>query len=441
MKGRRKKRDYIKDPISLSDISVPLKIDFQDLDDWQREIIDYKGNIAICSGRQVGKSAIMALKAALTLLQYDRIKILISSGSERQAAYIYEKVKQVLNQLKDDPYAETPTMRRTVLKNASELYCLPTGKTGDLIRGLTLDVWIPDEAAYINDAVWATISPMLWISKNRGMGWIWALSTPAGKIGRFYDCFNNPEYKTWRISSLNCPRIPKSELEMWKRNYTRVQYEQEVLGNFVDEISRFFPDNVLQKCFIKDLEPFINTSACLGVDVARYGGDQNAFVEAQEKDEKYRVTFCETTERQGIHETFRKIQELDTRKRYKKILVDDGGVGGGLTDFLIEKYKTRVIGINNASRSITFDKKKRKRLMKEDIYSNALIMMEQGNLQIIDNDELRESLQSVLYEYSDTGELKIYARYNHPAEAMVRALWGVKKKHLNLWAASKSNQW
>lgn len=441
--GYKKKRNYAKSPMDLKDVILPMKIDFCDLDGWQNEILNYQGNIAICSGRQVGKTATMALKTAHTLVKNAGIKILISSGSERQAQYIYEKLKNILGQASIDVFAETPTMRRSVLKNGSEVYCLPTGKTGDLIRGLTLDIWIPDEAAYINDAVWATVSPMLWISKNKGMGWIWALSTPAGKIGKFFECFDNPTFKTWRVSALSCARIPQYELERWKKTYTRVQYEQEVLGNFVDEISRFFPQPVIESCLKKDITGFANGYKYLGVDVARYGGDENAFVEAQESNEKYKVVFCETTERKGIHETFKKIVEFEKANNYKKILIDDAGVGGGLTDFLIEELRNKIIGINNSSRSVEARKgdiKPRKRkVMKEDIYSNALLLMEQGVVEIIDNDDLRESLQSILYEYDDQNNLKIYGRYTHLAEAYVRAMWGAKRKGLNLWCASKSN--
>ncbi len=34
------------------------------LDPWQREVLEYKGNIIVCSGRQTGKSTIIAIKAA-----------------------------------------------------------------------------------------------------------------------------------------------------------------------------------------------------------------------------------------------------------------------------------------------------------------------------------------------------------------------------------------
>ena len=438
----RKKQDYQRNPLDLKDINIPLEIEHSPLDTWQQEIIDYWGDMAICSGRQVGKSAVMALKVSIAVLKYPGIRILVSSGSERQAAYLYEKIKLCLKQVKEEVIAGTPTMRLTRLKNGSEIYCLPTGQTGDLIRGLTLDVWVPDEAAYINDAIWATVSPMLWVAKNNNRGWIWALSTPAGKRGKFFECFSDKRFKIWRVSATDCKRIPAYELESWKKSYSKVQYAQEVLGEFVDNVSKFFSEELLQKCFKKDLFYFANGSKYLGVDVARYGGDENAFVDAQEFNEKYRVIYSETTERKGITDSFRKIIELNQIYNYRKIGIDDGGIGGGLVDFLLEQLHNKIVGLNNASRVFSDDRKKRKRLLKEDMYSNALILMEQGIVDIRYNEDLYNSLNQILFEYNDeetgAGKVRIYGRDSHLAEAFVRALWLAKKKSLNLWVASKS---
>lgn len=427
---RTRKKDYQLTPIDLSKLNVPLEINHSPLDEWQKEVIAYNGNLAICSGRQVGKTAVMALKCALYALQHPKARVLISSGSERQANYIYEMVKLVFKQI-GDVFDGNPTMRLSKLKNGSQIYCLPTGQTGDLIRGLTLDIWIPDEAAYINDAVWTAVTPMLWIAKQKGSGHIWALSTPAGKSGKFYDCFTNSEFRTWKVSSEDCERIPKSELESWKRNYSKLQYSQEVLGEFVDDISRFFSDELIDSC----IGAVITTGQYLGVDVARYGGDENAFVTVREYDDKYAVVDIQTTQRKGIHETFAKIIDMDKDNHYSKILIDDAGVGGGLMDFLLEKLQSRVIGISNAQRSVTHDKTRKGRLMKEDIYSNAVMLMEQGSVTIPDHEDLLESLRSILYEYNEQGNIKIYGRYSHISEAFVRALWGAKRKGLNLWCS------
>lgn len=441
---RIKKRDYEKNPIDLANIKVPLEIDHGPLDDWQKEVIDYEGNIILCSGRQVGKTAVMALKVALWALKYPNLRILLTSASERQALRIHLKIRLIFKMLSEDVIVGNPTMRATKLKNNTTIMCEPTGETGDRIRGDTIDIWIPDEGAYVNDAIYVSLSPMLWVSQQkRGMGWIWALSTPAGKRGKFYEFYQDPHFKRWHINAEDCPRIPKWELERWKKNYSKLQYAQEVLGQFVDNVSKLFSEELLQKCFKRELSYFANGSKYLGVDVARYGGDENAFVDVQESQEKYRVIYSETTERKGITDTFRRILDLNQAQNYKKIGIDDGGIGGGLVDFLLEKLHNKIVGLNNSTRVYSDDRKKRKRLLKEDMYSNALMLMEQGLVDIKYNEDLYNSLNCILFEYSDeetgAGKIKIYGRDSHLAEAFVRALYLSKKKSLNLWCASKTN--
>jgi len=429
-----KRRDYDKNPVDYSSINFPLEIESNPLDEWQQEVMDWWGDMAIRSGRQVGKSVIMAKKAAFAALKWPKINILVTASSERQAAYLFEKIKFEFKFLKEDVFADTPTMRKMKLKNGSEIYCLPTGVRGDLIRGLTLHIWIPDEAAYINDAVWASVSPMLWVKRNEGFGWIWALSTPVGKQGKFYKLFEDERFKKWHIKSTDCQRIPKDELEVWKKQYTRVQYNQEVLGEFVDEVSRLFSEELLKKCFVKEVNKnWSEDNKYLGVDVARYGGDENAFVVGTNRDKSILVPIAETTKRVGINDTYNKILEMDGRHHFNKILVDDAGVGGGLTDFLMEKLRSKIVAINNASRSISHDRTRKKKILKEDLYSNAVLRMERDEVKIIDNDDLYLSLASMQFEY-DGDNLKIYGRYSHLAEAYVRALWGVKTKGLNLFA-------
>lgn len=427
MAYQRKKKsiDYIKNPLDYSGIEIKT----DDLDAWQKEVFDYYGNIGIRAGRQVGKSFAMAKKAAQAALKFAGIKILITASSERQAMFLYEKIQIELNFATSmNIYSENPTMRKTRLKNGSEIYCLPVGQNADLIRGLTIDVWIPDEAAFINRQVYMTITPMLWISKKeRGMGWIWALSTPFGKEGFFYELFQDKEFKTWHVSSLDCDRIPKETLEKWKNTFSPVEYAQEVLGEFIDEVSRLFPEDLLNECFQDQVNIYLIKN--LGVDVARFGKDVNGFVEATIKDENITIPYAEETKQQSIDKTFEKIVEMDEKKDYRRIILDEGGVGGGLVDFLTAKLKSKIIGINNASRSIN-NETGRKKLIKEDLYSNAIMLMRLGRIKMKRNQELYNSLASV--QFSDDGEnLKIFGRNTHLAEAFVRAVW--ETKNLNIF--------
>src|SRR3990167_1759277 len=219
------------------------------LDDWQKEILEYDGNIALRSGRQVGKSTIISVKAAEFALKNPDKTILIISATERQAHLLFEKTLGYLsdtarNEIKKG--RDKPTKHVLKLKNGSRIYSLPTGMSGYGIRGYTIDMLIADEAAFIPEAVWRAVTPMLATTKGN----LILLSTPFGRAGYFYSCFSNPVFKTWHISSLDCSRIDKIFLEQEKKRMSKLQFAQEYLGEFVDELRQFFPSDLIRKCKI-----------------------------------------------------------------------------------------------------------------------------------------------------------------------------------------------
>ncbi len=123
-------------------------------------------------------------------------------------------------------------------------------------------------------------------------------------------------------------------------------------------------------------------------------------------------------------DTTRRILALDRCYLFKRIYVDDGGLGFGVFSELIENPKTRrrTVAINNSSRIKDKDKKEKK-LIKEELYNNLKILMERGEIELLDDPEIFQSLRSVQFEYTDAGKFKIFGKYTHIAEGLVRAAW------------------
>ena len=132
--------------------------------------------------------------------------------------------------------------------------------------------------------------------------------------------------------------------------------------------------------------------------------------------------------------TIDRIKDLDLKYHYKNIYIDDGGVGAGVFDVLLRDEQTRrkVIAINNSARSLDRDETRRKKLLKEDLYSNLLQLMERGQIDLYNDAELIRSLRSVQYEYKDN-KLLIYGNYTHITEALIRAAWCTQDRSNNLW--------
>ena len=101
---------------------------------------------------------------------------------------------------------------------------------------------------------------------------------------------------------------------------------------------------------------------------------------------------------------------------------------------MISKLGRKVVGLNNASKKVSVKgEEKRQGILKEDLYSNALVLLENGKLELISDNSLLRSMKSITYQYTDGGKIKIFGNYSHLTEALVRACWCVRDKGLNVY--------
>jgi len=408
-------------------------------DNWQREVLAHDGSITLRCGRQSGKSEVVSQKAVDFAAVNGGVSVLIIAASQRQSSLLFEKVNSKIQSDSRVDYSERPTMTKALLSNGSRIYCVPAGRTGYSIRGFTIDMLIADEAAYIPEEVWVAVEPMIAVSRSqRGFGYIVLLSTPAGKGGYFYNSFTDKDFRSWHIPITMCKRISKSFVARKRQTLSKLQFAQEYLAEFIDEYQQFFGTALLKERMsfidwsIKEKQS--DSSFYLGVDVARYGGDENAFVICELHGKNLKVVKCHTTERVSTTDTIGRIVEFDRIYGFKRVFIDDAGVGGGVTDVLIDKLGRRVVGLNNSSkRFVMAGEEHKKGILKEDLYSNVLMLLETGRLDMIDDLDLLRSLKSITYEYNDAGKVKIGGSYSHLAEALVRACWCIKDKGLKLY--------
>jgi len=387
----------------------------------------------------VGKSTIISIKAGEYAVKNRNKTILVVASVERQAlllfektlGYLYNNYKKLIKTGKDKP-----TKHKINLVNGSTIYCLPTGMSGYGIRGYTVDLLIADEAAFIPEEVWRAVTPMLAVTG----GDIILLSTPFGKGGYFYDCFSDPNFTQFHISSEECPRRDEEFLKREKERMSRVQYAQEYLGEFADELRQFFSDELIKSCMtIKRGNMDEITRAkdyYLGVDIARMGEDESTFeiVRRINRDKFVQQDNIVTTHTLTT-ETTKMILTLEDKYNFRQIFVDDGGMGVGVFDSLLSDERTRrkTIAINNARRPLDREEKKKRRMLKEDLYNNLLSLMEKRQIELLKDDEIFLSLKSVQYEYGDDGKIKIFGNYTHIAEGLIRAAYCAKDKSLNIW--------
>ena len=428
------------------------------LDDWQKEVLEAKGNILLCTGRQIGKTFILSLKAALRLLE-KKTTILVVSLTEDQAKLIISMILTTLeeqnrNMIKKGK--DKPTQNKIELKNGSRVLARPVGLTGDSVRGFTGDVLIIDEAARMSEAAFAAARPVL-LSTG---GEIWLCSTPFGKKGYFYESFLNTErFTVFHKSSVEVIKnrpissawtIEKRErgikfLEDEQKSMSRTRFGQEYEGLFMEDLQQFFSDELILKCMSNHKRPNTidkNAANYCGIDIARMGEDLTVWAIGKVVGDRIIQTESLMTAKTLLSQTTKTTISLMEQYDFQKIFIDDEGIGVGVYDYLLEDERTRrvIVPINNSKRVLDHLETSKTKLLKTDLYNNLLMLMEFNRIDLLDDQDIFNSLKSVQYEYTTdtkgTPHMKIFGNWTHHAEALVRLGWAMKYKDINIWIKS-----
>ena len=423
------------------------------LDDWQKKILECKDKrILLCKGRQIGGTTIMARKCAERMVSQKGCKIVVTSITEDQAQLVIAMVLGFLEvhhkSLLKRPLSRNVTKSIINLTNKSNIISRPVGSTGNSVRGFTGHVLYLNEASRMPEFVFEAAKAILLTTG----GDIWIDSTPFGCNTYFHKSFLNRKRFTvfYHTSEDVMKNRPISEswtetqrteaiqmLKEEKEDMTTMQYQQEYLGLFVGGIQRFISDDLIEiLCKVKKHTPIGDKFQ--GIDIAREGGDEIVLASGDRINRERLIQFDLTIPQpQKLTDTARLIIHKDKIINHKKIFMDDGGLGVGVFDMLYEDHQTKrkVIGLNNASREIerTINQGKtkirKKTLLGVDMAVNFKILAENGQIELLDEPRIRQSLRSIQCDYSE-GTLKIYGHYAHIFEALKRLAHCMKDKSL-----------
>lgn len=404
---------------------------WQSLDPWQKEVLECKGNIVMRSGRQVGKSAIIGVKVGEYAINNSQKTIMIISKTERQARLLFQKIIAYVQYKKESMIKrglDRPTNYELKLTNGTIVYCLPAGDNGYGIMGYTVDLLVADEAAFIPEEVWNSILPTLAVTKGN----VILLSTPFIKEGYYYNCFEDKNFTKFHQSSEDCPRKDEEFLKRMRKDLTEAQYAQMYLGEFLENAMAFFPEDMIMEICTGKSEGSFGGDFYLGMDIASMGEDDTTFEILHDGAGKIEQIKNMVTQKRLVTETVRDVIRLNDQYNFNKIGIDSGGLGIGVLHPLLEDSSTKfkVIGLNNASKSIDSDDRQ-KLLLKEDMYHGLKGAMERGEIVLLDDDEVKASLRSIVYI-----DGKIDGTDKHIAEGLIRAYELIKRKGLNLFCSS-----
>jgi len=426
---------------------------WHNLDKWQTDFLETKGDKQLCTGRQVGKSVVCAKDAGDYARTHTGMEpIVMIAPLEKQALALFEKTLQYLTEFHPNNIIlkgkDKPTKNKMTLKNGVKIYCLPVGLNGLGVRFLTIGRLYADEASRIPGAVWTAVTPALLTTGGDTV----LLSTPHGAQGEFYNAWINKDgaYNSFTRFSINSEEVIKNRkiseswtelqrekgLEKLKREKARMskmQYAQEYMGEFLSNLRRVFSDTLIDERCLLERQRYKGGDYYLGVDVGRVYDPSTFEILWCEDPEKIMQSDSIVKQKELTTETARVILRLEASYDFRGIGIDDGGMGVGVLDPLLENdaTKRKVVGLNNAMKVVDNDGA-HKKLLKEDMYNHFLSLMEHGFITLLKDIEVIASLRSVQYEYTENG-IRIFGDNLHIVEGLIRATWLIKTKSLNIF--------
>lgn len=373
---------------------------------YQAEILeDDSEQIVIVAGRQSGKSMTLAIKALWTAFVKPNEDILILAPTQKQAQIIYDVIYGMIS--KSDLFKghiKKFTMSETIFDNESHIRCLTVGKSGTFARGYSATMLIFDEAAFIPEEVFVSLEPAFAV---RGKQMILS-STPYGKRGFFWQIYSqhllNKDSKTkvHRFKSEENRILKKDFLIQERQRMTEVQFRQEYEAEFIDEVGLYFPIELVMRCaqdyeYGFPTEKEEGTRLIVGVDVARVGEDETAFVVVQKvPDGISKVIYAETHSQFKITDTAQFILRWLNTYSIDMVFIDMTGVGAGVVDILEQNFSHKVKGITFTAQS------------KSDMYSSIKIAMETNKLVVNRADtKFLYQFSGFTGKYDITGKLRI----------------------------------
>jgi len=340
--------------------------------------------------RQIGISFIIAGEAVLRSLLFSNRLILIISSSERGSHniinYCHQWIDSLLPTLRNKISLEIDTQKCIGFLNGSKIYSLPNNP--DTVRGFcATDLYLDEFAFFEHDE---KMVMAIFPSVSRG-GNITIISTPNGKLNKYYHFFMEDKENAWSKHIIPYTECPDLDINIIKKSIDEITFRQEYCCEFIDEAVSFFPYELIFSCMEENIsEKPIGGTIYMGIDFGKIRDATVVIIIEKIKDiaiVRKTVIYNKTEYQIQLHGDREKgiigIEELIKEYAPHKVLIDSTGVGVKLTED-IKQITTRVIPVNFSVST------------KEEMIIGLKTMMEQKRILLPKTDEYIEQLHNLM---------------------------------------------
>ena len=341
-----------------------------DPDQWQKEAAEdlaHNPKVSIKSGQGVGKTAFEAAIFLwfITCFPYPRIVATAPTKQQLHDVLWSEISKWMSHSILLPRLLKWTKTYVYMIGNEKRWFGVArTATKPENMQGFHEEnmLFIIDEASGVADPIMEAILGTLSGDNNK----LLMCGNPTRTSGTFYDSFNSDRmlYKCHTVSSADSPRTNKQNIEALIRKYGRESnvVRVRVFGEFPKQEDDVFIGLQLveQAGMLEQAENIIIKKISFGVDVARYGDDETVIAQNVDGALTLPVTFRGKSLMQTTGEIVRLYREIiQIYPQYQGliyIVIDDTGLGGGVTDRLEEVkqednlFRMTIVPVNAASR-------------------------------------------------------------------------------------------
>tara|TARA_R100001530_G_scaffold135872_2_gene114313 strand:- start:185 stop:895 length:711 start_codon:yes stop_codon:yes gene_type:complete len=198
--------------------------------------------------RQTGKSLTISILAVVEALKNPDGHIIIVGPTDRQAGELFEKIRNHIQNAPIGQEVKSSTQRQLVMSNNCRISAFPCGDTGDNIRGMTANVLILEESAFIKDGIVNQVLLPMIASTN---GKIIKISTPFG-MNHFYRSFQEDDKYishryTWE-DAVFVGHFTKEFIEEQRLQCSSLEFATEYEAAFIPDSDAYFGNDLIMSC-------------------------------------------------------------------------------------------------------------------------------------------------------------------------------------------------
>ena len=394
---------------------------------------------------RVGKTEACAILATLTAMLYDGEEVTIVAPVYKQAERMFMRIRTY--------FLSSPRLMRMIapnkpfrrdeinIVNGSVIRCLSAANSESLL-GFGATTLIVDEAGSIDDNVFRTrILRMTASAAARGVQPVVVLIGTPHRMNYFYESWNSPDFLKFRVTwedGVKNGILKREEVEYAKKVMTQQEFSMWFEAEFVgmDE-SAFFDIRLVDEAMVgvKEREPKEGYIYYAGLDVARFGADESAFVivrvpEGVSLDSTVaEMVYMSCRAKRSLTDIAGWAKTLAEKWNVKCVVVDETGLGSGVMDMLSEVLGNKVMGISFAGKE------------RNEVYMNLKRMIEEKKLILLKDEKLRYQMTSYTYKFSREGSVSILKNpkmQDDVVDALALACYVLAKERGEEWYISEA---